>query len=133
MPRAADSVRQPIPWVRLAGVVLVLAMTLVGAAANMIPFRVPTKRELQRADQLVVSEARRTRIVGALVARSCNIDIARDLARDLVLEGLSAAPYADDYAERCFDDEVVRRWGNASLTLRLPRVPLAAVPVVAGR
>ena len=121
-----EDVRQPMPWVRLAGVLLMLATTLVGAAANMIPHRVPTKRELQRAEQDMVAAVRRARIDAMVAAGGCNVDIARELARDLVFDGRSAAPYADDYAQRCFDDEIVRRWGNASITLRLP-------VVVAGR
>jgi hypothetical protein len=121
----SSSVRRPVPWLRVAGIVLLVASTLASAAANMIPFHVPTKRELQRSEQNVVAEARRGRILATLVrGDGCDREVARELAHDLVFDGRSALPYADDFADRCGDDWVVRRWANASTKLRLPRVEL---------
>jgi hypothetical protein len=111
-------VRQRIPWLSLVAVLLVVLMTLANAAANMIPFHVPTARELQRAEQAATVDARRARIA-ALVTEGdrCRAEIARELARALVFDGQSAVAYADDYARRCGEDPIVRRWGDASLRL----------------
>jgi hypothetical protein len=94
----------------------------------MIPFHVPTRHEMLRADQRELIDARHARIEAALAqGDGCNVEIARELAHDLVFDGRSAVPYADDFAGRCGDDRIVRRWANASLTLRLPRVVLTVV------
>ncbi|HEX5061968.1 MAG TPA: hypothetical protein VFV99_21515, partial [Kofleriaceae bacterium] len=100
------------------GVLVIVLMTLGNAAANMIPFHVPTARELQRAEQAATADARRARIA-ALQAEGdrCRAEIARELARALVFDGQSAVAYADDYARRCGEDPIVRRWGDASLRL----------------
>jgi hypothetical protein len=93
-------------------------MTLGSAAANMIPHHVPTARELQRAEQTALIEARRQRIAELIGAgEHCNAAIARELARALVFDGRSATSYADDYARRCGDDPIVRRWSDASVKL----------------
>ena len=112
------NVRQRMPWLSLVGVLLLMLMTLGNAAANMIPFHIPTARELQRAEQEVTVAARRDRIA-ALEAEGdrCRADIARELARALVFDGRSAIAYADDYARRCGEDPIVRRWADASYRL----------------
>lgn len=122
------SVRKRVPWLRVAGVLLLVSSTLASAAANMIPFHVPTRRETLRVDQIAMAAARHARIEAALAqGDGCNVDVARALAQDLVFDGRSAVPYADDFAGRCGDDRIVRRWANASLTLRLPRIVLTMV------
>lgn len=108
-----QKIRQRVPWLTLAGIFLVLLLTLGNAAANMIPMRIPTKRELQRAEQDATAAARRARIA-ELEAKGdqCNAQIAREHARDLVFDGRSARAYADDFECRCGDDPIVRRWAN---------------------
>jgi len=115
---AFPKVRQRIPWLSLVGILIIVLLTLGNAAANMIPFHVPTARELQRAEQATTTGARRARIA-TLQAEGdrCRAEIARELARSLVFDGRSAVAYADDYARRCGEDPIVRRWGDASLRL----------------
>lgn len=105
-----------IPWLSLAGILLVVLMTLGNAAANMMPYHIPTARELQQAEQNATIEARRARIA-MLIAHGdhCRAEIARELARALVFDGRSAVEYANDYERRCGEDPIVRRWADASL------------------
>lgn len=116
--------RQRIPWLSLAGILLVVLLTLGNAAANMMPYHIPTARELQRAEQAALIEARRERIATLIAGGDhCSPAIAHELARALVLDGRSAAAYADDYERRCGDDPIVRRWGRASRLLSHSRMP----------
>jgi hypothetical protein len=105
--------RQRIPWLSLAGIAFIVLLTLGNAAANMIPMHIPTKRELQRAEQDATAAARRARI-DALAAQGdhCDATIARELARALVFDGRSALAYAGDFRRRCGDDPIVQKWGN---------------------
>jgi hypothetical protein len=123
-------VRQRTPWWSLIAILLLVLLTLGNAAANMIPFHVPSARELQRAEQAEMIEARRARIATLLAEGDrCRAAVARELARALVFDGQSAVAYADDYARRCGEDPIVRRWGDASIklsTLRRSRAVRAA-------
>lgn len=118
-------VKSRLPYASLAGIVLVMLMTLGNAAANMIPTHAPSTRSLQRAEQRArqdeLAQARRDRITAIeALGDQCEFTIARELARDLVFDGHSAVAYADDYAKRCGgDDPIVRRWADASVKLRL--------------
>ena len=60
-----ESVKVPrkISYLSLAGIGLVMAMTLANAAANMLPGHFPTAREKARAVQDEVAAERRARIV----------------------------------------------------------------------
>jgi hypothetical protein len=110
--------RQRIPWPTLIAILLVVLMTLGNAAANMLPHHIPTVRELQRAEQNALSDARRARIVALLVQGDrCRAPVARELARALVYDGRSAIGFADDYERRCGEDPIVRQWANASRLL----------------
>jgi hypothetical protein len=126
-PLTSTQVRQRIPWFSLGGILFVVFLTLGNAAVNLMPSHIPTARELQRAEQNQLIRARRERI-GALLAEGdhCRPPIARELARALVFDGRSAIAYADDYASRCGDDPIVRRWADASAKLALPSTALAA-------
>ncbi|MGE5186959.1 MAG: hypothetical protein ACM31C_33135 [Acidobacteriota bacterium] len=105
------SVRARVPWLSLAGLLLVMAVTLGNAAANVL-FPAPTARQRQRIEQHRIVEERRARIVELLVdGDRCRPEVARELARALVFDGRSAKPYADDYARRCGGDPIVDRWG----------------------
>ncbi|HEY5923220.1 MAG TPA: hypothetical protein VIV11_16185 [Kofleriaceae bacterium] len=108
-------VRQRVPWLSLAGILLVVTFTLGSAAANMLPHHIPTKHELQRAEQNALIAERKLRIATLLAEGDrCRIEVARELARALVFDGRYAVPYADDYERRCGEDPIVRRWANAS-------------------
>jgi hypothetical protein len=116
----SPTVRARLPYVSLAGIVLVVLMTLGNAAANMIPGRFPTARELQRAEQNELAQARRDRIAQLQAEGDrCRPQIARELARALFFDGRSGLSYAVDFAARCGDDPIVRRWADASVKLRL--------------
>jgi len=111
----AIKVRQRIPWLSLTGILFTVLLTLGSAAANMMPHHIPSARELQRAEQTAVADARRERIAFLMSkGDGCRAEIARELARALVFDGRSAVDYAEDYARRCGDDPIVRRWANAS-------------------
>jgi hypothetical protein len=116
----APTVRARLPYLSLVGIVLVVLMTLGNAAANMIPGHFPTARELQRAEQDELAQARRARIAALQAAGDrCNAQVARELSRALFFDGRSALPYANDFAARCGDDPIVRKWADASVKLRL--------------
>ena len=111
-----ESVRARVPWLKLAFVLIVVLMTLANAALNLIPSRVMTARERQRADQDAFVAARRARLA-ALLAESdgCHPAIAHELAKALVFDGQSARAYAEDYERRCGPDPVVEHWAQAPL------------------
>lgn len=108
-------IRARLPHAKIAIVMFMVSSTLVGAAANMMPFHVPTAHERQQVEQAETIAARRSWIA-LLQAQGdhCQIEIARELARALVFDGQSAVAYADDYERRCGNDIVVRRWASAS-------------------
>lgn len=119
-PLAPTNVRSRIPWLALAGIVLTVLLTLGNAAANMMPHHIPTARELQRAEQTALIDARRERIAVLLAqGDGCRAAIARELVRALVFDGRSAITYAADYERRCGEDPIVRRWAEASA--KVPR------------
>jgi hypothetical protein len=110
------SVRARTPWWSLAGVLFIVLLTFGNAAANMIPYHIPTKHELQLEEQQRLATDRRARIAALLaIPARCNAQDARELARLLVFDGRSAREYADDYERRCGADPIVRRWGDAPL------------------
>jgi hypothetical protein len=120
LPMQPRSVRARTPWFSLVGIVLLALLTLGNAAANMVPFHVPTARELQQQEQRAIADARRVE-VDALIAEGdkCRPHIAHDIARGLVYVGRSARAYSIDYQQRCGIDPIVERWGNAPM----PRKP----------
>lgn len=96
--------------------VVVVLFTLANAGANMVPYHWPTKAERQQAAQDELIAARRVRIA-VLSARVdvCDMAQAQELARALVYNGQSAAPFAVDYQQRCGSDDVVQRWADAKV------------------
>ena len=98
-----------------------MLLTLGNAAANMVPFHVPTTRELQQQEQREIAEARRIE-VDALIAEGdkCRPYVAHAIARGLVYVGRSAREYSADYQQRCGIDPIVERWGNAPLPRKTP-------------
>ena len=119
--------RKRVRWFPLVAMTALILFTIGNAAASIlgVPKHVPgpTREELQRAEQLATTAARRDRIA-ALQAEGdrCRPLIARELARALVFDGRSALPYADDYARRCGDDPIVRQWADVGTRVRLVRV-----------
>jgi hypothetical protein len=111
-----DSVRAPIPWLKLAFVLVVVLLTFANAAVNMLPSRAMTTRERRRAEQEAFVAARRAHLA-ALLAESdgCHPAIAHELAKALVFDGQSARAYAEDYERRCGPDPVVEHWAQAPL------------------
>ncbi len=118
------SVRARVPWLSLAGLLLVMLVTLGNAAANVF-FPAPTAQQRQRSELHRIVEERRARIVELLAEGDrCRPDAARALARALVYDGRSAKPYADDFDRRCGADPIVDRWGDVpveALTRRKAR------------
>jgi len=108
-------VRARLPHAKIAIVLFMVSSTLVGAAANMMPFHMPTAHELQQIEQAETVATRRERIA-LLQAEGdrCRVEVARELARALVFDGQSAVSYADDFERRCGNDFVVRKWASAS-------------------
>jgi hypothetical protein len=102
----------------VVGVVLVVAMTLGNAAANLIPVHRPTAAELQREEQREVGDQRRQRIAELQAAGDkCWPATAHEYVRLLAFDGQfkAAHAYADDYIVRCGFDPVVRHWGDAHM------------------
>jgi hypothetical protein len=119
VPTSKPSVRKRVPWFSLIGIVLLVLLTIGNAAANMIPFHVPTTYERQQAEQNEIIEARRARL-SVLLAEGdrCRPYVAHEIARTLVFDGRSARTYAANYQLRCGIDPVVERWGNAPMPRR---------------
>ncbi len=119
VPTAKPSVRARTPWFSLIGIVLLVLLTLGNAAANMVPFHVPTAHELQQQEQHAIADARRLQLDALLVEGDrCRPHVAHEIVRGLVFVGRSAREYAADYQQRCGIDPVVERWGNAPLPRR---------------
>jgi hypothetical protein len=116
VPVSKRSLRAKTPWFSLIGIVFLALLTLGNAAANMVPFHVPTAFELQQREQHAIADEHRLRL-DALMAEGdqCRPHIAHEIAKGLVYVGRSARDYAADYQRRCGNDPVVERWGNAPL------------------
>jgi hypothetical protein len=113
------SLRTRTPWLSLVGIVLLVGLTLGNAAANMIPFHVPTAHELQQQEQREIADARRVQLELLLAqGDQCRPHVAHDIVRGLVYVGRSAREFAADYQQRCGVDPVIERWGNAPLPRR---------------
>jgi hypothetical protein len=103
----------------IAAVVLGVLFTLSSAAAQLAPGgpRPPARRAID--DELAaIIEQRRARIAeleaGAPDVR-CHPPSAHELARLLVMDGQGPAArrFADGYEQRCGEDPIVRKWGDA--------------------
>lgn len=123
MPTGKRSLRARPPWFSLVGIVLLVLLTLGNAAANMVPFHVPTAYELQQEEQREIAEERRVRLETLLVEGDrCRPHVAHEIARGLVYVGRSARAYAADYQGRCGTDPIVERWGTAPMPRRASHV-----------
>jgi len=103
----------------IAAVVLGVLFTLSSAAASLMPggARPPARRPIDDELAAIVGQ-RRARIAEheqhAPGAR-CHPAAAHELARLLVMDGRwpEVRRFADDYEQRCGEDQIVRTWGNA--------------------
>jgi hypothetical protein len=116
---AAPSIRARGQWRVIAGVVLGTLFTLTSAAAQLMPggARPPARRPIDDELAAIVLE-RRDRIAELQAnepSRRCHPPSAHELARLLVMDGQgpTARRFADDYEQRCGDDPIVRKWGDA--------------------
>lgn len=113
---AKTPLRAKTPWFSLVGIVLLVLITLGNAAANMVPFHVPTAHEMQQEEQREIAEAHRTRLEVLLAeGDQCRPHVAHEIVRGLLYVGRSAREYAADYQTRCGMDPIVERWGNAPI------------------
>jgi hypothetical protein len=111
--------RSRVPWQRLALLVVVVVLTFANAAANLLPFHLPSVHERQLAEQQEIIAAREARIEELLRQPDrCRPAFAHELARALVFDGRSARDYAADYERRCGADPVMRHWGEAPVPVR---------------
>src|SRR4051812_44701049 len=128
---AESKVRSRVPWLKLFGVVLVFAFTMKDAVVNMLAPRPPTKQERLQQDQQQQIQWRRARLTTLTTfGDHCDVRIARDLARTLAFDDQPVTRYADDFARRCGDDVVVRKWAtlmDRRHQLREARAPVAPV------
>jgi hypothetical protein len=130
---APDPASAPAPSIRargqlrvIAAIVLGVMFTMTTAAAQLLPGkRVPAPRAIE-SELARITEQRRARIAELQAAgERCHPATAHELARLLVMDGQWSAVrrFADDYEQRCGEDPIVRKWGNAPQPR--PRVRIA--------
>jgi hypothetical protein len=61
----------------------------------------------------------------------CDRTVARETARTLAFDGQRVTGYADDFARRCGDDPIIRKW--AALMERRNQLRQARAPGVEAR
>ena len=111
----------------MAGAVLVTMLTLGGAAAQLLPNPPPPSPRQVMQDELATLVAERRVRIAELQAGApgdrCHPPSAHELARLLVMDGQAPAArqFADAYEQRCGEDPVVRKWGDAPDPLRRRR------------
>jgi len=103
----------------MAAVVLGVLFTMTSAAAQLMPGRRPHDSRRPIDDELAaIVEQRRVRISelqATAPGERCHPPGAHELARLLVMDGQwsEARRFADAYEQRCGEDPVVRKWGDA--------------------
>jgi hypothetical protein len=103
----------------IAAAVLGTLFTLTSAAAQLLPGgpRPPARRAID--DELAAIVALRRVRIAELQAGApgdrCHPPSAHELSRLLVMDGQGPAArrFADTYEQRCGDDPIVRKWGDA--------------------
>lgn len=113
----SPSVRAPVPWLRLAFVLLAMGVMLSHVVATLLlPTRHPSHTDRMRAEQELLIVERRARIAKLLAeGDGCHPALAHELAKALVFDGQSARDYAADYERRCGEDPVIEHWGAAPI------------------
>lgn len=117
-PEAAvpSSFRKPGQVAPMVTAILVALFTLANAGMNMLPTHRATRAELRHEEERTLIDERREHIAALLAhGDGCKPVVAHELAKELVFDGRSARAYADDYAQRCGEDPVMRHWGNAPI------------------
>lgn len=108
----------------MAGVALGLLFTMSTAAASLMPGRGRPSPRQQMNDELaaIVDErvARIAELQAAAPIARCHPASAHELARLLVMDGRwpEVRRFADEYEQRCGEDPVVRKWGDAPRPVR---------------
>lgn len=128
----ANKIRSRVPWFKLFLIVLVPVFTFKDAAMNLIAPRPPTKEQrhaMQMDEQVHLRRVRLTAV--KLFGDHCDRDLARENARLLAFDGQPVTGYADDFARRCGDDPIIRKW--AALMERRNQLREARAPGVEAR
>ncbi len=129
---ADKKIRSRVPWIRLFLIVLVPVFTFKDAAVNLFAPRPPTKEQRRIAtyeEQVHLRRVRLTRL--KMFGDHCDREIARETARTLAFDGQPVTGYADDFARRCGDDPIIRKW--AALMERRNQLSEARAPRVEAR
>ena len=125
----ADKIRRRVPWFKLFLICLVPVFTFKDAAVNLFSPRLPTPDQRRVMGQQEQVRLRRVKL-GTLMLYGdhCDREVARDTARTLAFDGQLVTGYADDFARRCGEDPIVRKWAtlmDRRNQLREARLPLA--------
>jgi hypothetical protein len=117
--RSPPSIRARGQLRAMAGVALGLLFTMSTAAAQLLPGGARPSPRQQMNDELAeIARQRVARIAeleAAAPAARCHPASAHELARLLVMDGRwpEVRRFADAYEQRCGEDPVVRKWGDA--------------------
>ena len=126
---AKPKLRKRVPWVTLFLIVLVPVFTFKDAAVNLFAPRPPNRAQRRQADQNEQVRLRRVRLTTLqMFGDHCDRRIAQDTARTLAFDGQPVTAYADDFARRCGEEPIVRKWATLMERrnqLREARPPLA--------
>lgn len=125
----AQKIRSRVPWLKLFLIVLVPVFTFKDAAVNLFAPRPPNREQRLKASIEEQVHLRRVRLTAVkLFGDHCDRELARENARLLAFDGQPVAGYADDFARRCGDDPIIRKWAdlmerrNQLREARAPRV-----------
>jgi hypothetical protein len=126
---ADKKLRKRVPWFKLFLIVLVPVFTFKDAAVNLIAPRAPTHEQRLQMDFVEQVRMRRVRLTTLkMFGDHCDRQVARETARTLAFDGQLVTGYADDFARRCGDDPIIRKW--AALMERRNQLREARLPAV---
>jgi hypothetical protein len=102
----------------LAGGLGFTLITFAAVVAQLPSGPPPSPRQLMKDELAEIAQQRRARIAelqATAPGERCHPPSAHELARLLVMDGQGPAArrFADAYEQRCGDDPVVRKWGDA--------------------
>jgi hypothetical protein len=109
----------------IAGALGVILFTFGAVIAQLPRGRPPSARQLMHDELADIAQQRRARIAelqATAPSERCHPPSAHELARLLVMDGQgpAARQLADDYEQRCGDDPIVHKWGDAPRPHRRP-------------
>lgn len=129
---AEKNLRSRVPWLKLFLIVLVPVFTFKDAAVNLFAPRPPTREQRLQADMNEQVQLRRVRLTRMkMFGDHCDRELARETARTLAFDGQLVTGYADDFARRCGEDPIIRKW--ATLMERRKQLREARAPRVEPR